>query len=48
MAMEYDYLSEDEGARNRLYYICLMDESLSVHDEETMSTSRKQFDMLFS
>ena len=32
MAMEYNYLSEDEETRKTLFQVCLMNNELSIED----------------
>ena len=47
MDMEYDYISEDTEARNKLYYSCLLDDRLSQEDQHLFSSSRDKFNLLF-
>ena len=46
--MEYNYLSEDQKARETLYIVCELNHTLSEDDQKLFHDSKEDFDRLFS
>ena len=47
LQIQFDLISEDVVIRTQLYYICLLDRTLTPEDQEFFNKNKDAFDRLF-